>query len=204
MRNTTAILLPNAVVKTDSAKIAMKLLAFQLVDITKVALPEPETKKETAKKCSEFIVTTAHISDAIKVSYLGGDKENAENKFWVLGTAYKMPNKKWQVVLNTGKVVLILESELLDSKRCWDVKKAFNNLNRLQKKKKDQKSIQQRKLEQIELENSLVNKAPRQERKQNDCEEFKLMMQLIVEAIKKNKDYTFEEYSVMVERMRAP
>ena len=50
----------------------MKSLAVQLVDIKKSVLPEPETKKEKAKKLSENIVATAHISDAIKVVYLGG------------------------------------------------------------------------------------------------------------------------------------
>jgi hypothetical protein len=49
----------------------MQLLDFQLVDITKIALPEPKTKKEKEKKCSEIIVTMVHISDAIKVACLG-------------------------------------------------------------------------------------------------------------------------------------
>jgi hypothetical protein len=62
------------------------------------------------------------------------------------------------VVLNTGNQLLISESELLDLKR-WYIKKAFNDLNHLQKKKQDQKSIQQRKHEQAELENSLASKA---------------------------------------------
>jgi hypothetical protein len=56
---------------------------FQQVDITKVALPEQQTKNEKAKKCSENMVTTAHILDAIKVAYLGGDEDDAEDKFWV-------------------------------------------------------------------------------------------------------------------------
>jgi hypothetical protein len=58
-----AILLPSAMVNNDLEKIAMQLLDFQLVDVTKVAPPEPKTKKEKAKKCSEIIVATAHISD---------------------------------------------------------------------------------------------------------------------------------------------
>jgi hypothetical protein len=109
----------------------------------------------------------------------------------------------WQVVLDTGKQLLISESELLNSKR-WFVKKAFNNLNRLQKNKQDQKSIPQRKLEQAELENSLANKS-RQERRQNYCEEFKLMMQMIISACKQEgSDFAFEDYSTMIEQMRAP
>jgi hypothetical protein len=198
-----AILLPSAVVKTDSEKIAMKLLDFQLVDIKKINLPEPDTKKEKAKKLSENIVTTAHISDAIKVAYLGGDEKNADDEFWVPGNALKMPDNKWQVVLNTGKQILISELELLDSKR-WYVKKAFNNLNRLQKKKQDQKSIRQRKLEQAEMENTLARKA-RQERKENDREEFKLLMKMIDASI--NQDdlvFTFCDFSAMAERLRAP
>jgi hypothetical protein len=118
----TTILLPTAVIHTGSEKIAMKLLEFQLVDITKIVLPEPNTKKEKAKKCSGHIVTTAHISDAIKVAYLSGDKDDAEGKFWVPGNALKMPNNMWQVVLNTGKQLLISEFKLLDSKR-WYTKK---------------------------------------------------------------------------------
>jgi hypothetical protein len=50
---------------------------------------------------------------------LGGDLEDDSdnNKFWVPGNAIKMPNKKWQVVLKTGKMLLVEESELLgDSK----------------------------------------------------------------------------------------
>jgi hypothetical protein len=76
---------------------AMQLLDFQLVDITKVALPEPKAK--IAKKYSENILMTAHISDAIKTAYLGGDKEedeeDSEDQFWVPGNALKMPNKMW-------------------------------------------------------------------------------------------------------------
>ena len=55
-------------------------------------------------------------------------------------------------------------------------------MNRLQKKKQDQKSIRQRKLEQAELENTLASKA-RQERKENDREEFKLLMKMIDASI---------------------
>ncbi len=39
-----------------------------------------EREKEKAKKCSDNIVTMAHILDAIKVAYLGGDEEDAEAK----------------------------------------------------------------------------------------------------------------------------
>jgi hypothetical protein len=119
-------------VNNDLEKIAMQLLDFQLVDVTKVALPEPKTKKEKAKKCSEIIVATAHISD--------GRGRCRRQFFFKPGNALKMPNRMWQVVLNTGKQRLISEIELLDSKH-WCVKKAFNDLNRLQKKKQDQKLI---------------------------------------------------------------
>ena len=76
---------------------------------------------------SEDIVTTAYVSDAIKVAYLGGDLENDnsnadDDKFWVPGNAIKMRNKKWQVVLKTRKMLLIEESELLGDSKQWYVK----------------------------------------------------------------------------------
>jgi hypothetical protein len=91
----------------------------------KLPPPKPKTKKERAKQLSEDVVTTmAYISHAIKVAYLGSDLEDStdnDDKFWVPGNALKMSNKKWQLVLKTGKMLLIEESELLDSKR-WYVK----------------------------------------------------------------------------------
>jgi hypothetical protein len=44
----------------------------------------------------------------------------------------------------------------------------------------------------------------RKERKEQDCEEFKLLMATIVQAIKLGTDFTFEEFDAMVERHRKP
>jgi hypothetical protein len=71
----------------------------------------------------KYIVSTSHILDIINVSYLGGNlDEDAGDRFWVPGNAMKMPNKSWQVVLKTGKQLIISETKLLDSKQ-WYVKK---------------------------------------------------------------------------------
>jgi hypothetical protein len=75
------------------------------------------------------MVSTLHVSDVINVSYLGGDlDEDAGDKFWIPGNAMKMPNKCWQVVLKTGKWILMSETKPLDPKQ-WYLKRAFSNLN---------------------------------------------------------------------------
>jgi hypothetical protein len=53
---------------------------------------------------------------------------------------------------------------------------------RMQKKRQDQKSIPQRKLEHAQMEDYLAKMA-REERGENVLEEYKLMMEQIVSAI---------------------
>jgi hypothetical protein len=43
-----------------------------------------------------------------------------------------------------------------------------------------------------------LEKKAREERSKNNCLEFKLMTEMIVQAIKTGKDYTFGEFSVMM------
>jgi hypothetical protein len=63
--------------------------------------------------------------------------------------------------------------------------------------------IRQRKLEQTEKEDNLAMRA-RQERKEQDREEFKMMMATILASFKLGCAFTFKEFSAMVEQMRAP
>jgi hypothetical protein len=106
------------------------------------------------------------------------------------------------VVLKTGKQLLISETELLDSKH-WYVKRAFSNLNRIEKKKIDQKSIRLRKLLQADLENNLAMKA-RKERKEQDCEEFNRLMKMIANQLLLGSELTFHDFVLMVKRLRTP
>jgi hypothetical protein len=194
-----AVLLSSTAAMTESEKLALKLFD----NFKKLDLPCPKTKEVKAKQVSESMVSTSHILDVINVSYLGGDlDEDAGDRFWVPGNAMKTPNKSWQVVLKTGKQLIISETKSLDSKQSY-VKQAFSNLNQREKKKIDQKLICQRKLEQADIENTLAMKA-RKERKEQDCEEFKLLMATIVKAIKLGLDFTFEEFKAMVDRLRKP
>jgi hypothetical protein len=101
----------------------------------------------------------------------------------------KIPNtKSWQVVLKTRKQLLISETTPGLKAVLHEMR-----LQRLEKKKIDQKFICQRRVEQADIENALAMKA-RQERKEQDCKEFRSLVVTIVQAIKLDTYFTFEEF----------
>jgi hypothetical protein len=54
--------------KTDSEKLAMKLIGFELVDVYKVKIPFKLTKEEKACQHTEDIMASTKISDAIQLT----------------------------------------------------------------------------------------------------------------------------------------
>ncbi len=68
---------PNNEVKTDSEKLAMKLVTFELVDIYQVRISFKMTKKEKACQHTEDIVASTKISEAIQLTWMKPTEEGS-------------------------------------------------------------------------------------------------------------------------------
>jgi hypothetical protein len=116
---------------TKATKVAIKLINFQLVDISKVELPEKLTKEQKAAEFTLDIVRTTKLAEPIILSYLYSDEhsttedeqfnseqdESTNSGQWLDGSAVKITAKKWRVTLRGKEDFHVEEEDLLDSKR---------------------------------------------------------------------------------------
>jgi hypothetical protein len=205
---------------TEATKIATKLIEFQLVDISKVELPEKSTKKERAAEITLNIVETTQVAEPIKITYLSSsstgqsttddDSRNSEHESselgeqWVDGSAIKLKGvKRWEVVVNNGERFEVDEEKLLDHEQFF-VKSAFDTANKLQKNKEAQKAKRRRCLQQKENEKELLSEANKQ-RDQRDLNEFNAMKAKIAGAARGDEpEYQYEDFQKMIRRIREP
>ena len=204
-----AALLPETVVTSEIHKTAMKLICFELVDITKVTTEKKKTKEEKANETTKAIIKGAKISDPIKVAFLSDSDESssddASTDSWTTGHALKTSKDgKWLVVSSAGASQEVEEDALMDASR-YKIEKALSSRTTEQARKQAQKAKRQRAEDQRDLESSLVEKA-RKARVTHDYEEYRKMTSKIVAAFKTGGQvsYGYEEFEAMAKRIREP
>ena len=119
-------LLPSGVLgMSDAMKIALKLVTFEIVDISKVQLPAKKTKEEKAREFTVNVINSTKIAmQPVEIAYLSSsssdsDKSSDSNdsnessddeavvvlQKWVEETAIKLSETKWQVILSDGSIL---------------------------------------------------------------------------------------------------
>jgi hypothetical protein len=206
------ILLPKSVATTVVEAITLKLVEFQRVDVTKIALPGSKTKEEQAHEITGRIVGSTHVTDPIRISYLSNldeDENNSEGrageeKKWKKGSAIKKANNKWKVFLEDDTEFDVTEMELLDSRRFY-VEHAFKNLNREQRRKQAMKARRQRTVKKQAIEEELKRRA-RVERRESDKKEFVRLVGQITNVVESEGKLTYDvqDFMNMVDRLRTP
>jgi hypothetical protein len=200
---------------TEATKIAIKLINFQLVDISKVELPEKLTKEQKAAAFNLDIVRTTKIAEPVILSYLSSNEhsttedeqinseqdESTDSGQWFDGSATKITAKTWRVMLSNREEFEVKEEDLLDSKRFF-IKNAFRTGGRVQKQKEAQKAKRRRCKEMKENEKVMLGEAKRQ-RADRDYDEFTAMCSRIADAAP-GHTYQYEEFKEMLVRLRAP
>jgi hypothetical protein len=207
-----ASLLPASVVVTEIHKTAMKLICFELVDITSVTTEKKKTKEEKANEITKAIIKGAKISDPIKVAFLSDSDESSSDdasrdstESWTTGHALKTSKEgKWLVVSSAGASQEVEEDDLMDAAR-FRIEKALSSRTTEQARKQAQKAKRQRAEDQRDLESSLVEKA-RKARMTHDYEEYRKMTAKIVAAFKTGGQvsYGYEEFEAMAKRIQEP
>jgi hypothetical protein len=143
---------PKVGATTKATKTAIKLIQFQIVDISKVQLQAKSTKKQRAAEFTLDIINTTHIAEPIKLSYLSSreesttddDSRNSEDATselsqWIDGSAIKLAMNRWQVIVSNGDNFIVDEEDLLDNEQYF-VKQAFETEGKLQKQRQAQKA----------------------------------------------------------------
>jgi hypothetical protein len=193
-------------VKTESEKLAMKFVVFELVDISKVSLSIKLTRGEKERQHTEDIIASTKISEAIQLTYCKpAEGSVAGTEVSIPGSATKTSETTWSVFLSNRVRFEVEEKDLLDNQQFYIQRRVFQAVSKEQKRKQDQKRIRQAKKEQVELEKELVRKA-KEERKKGDLLEYELLIQTIVTRMEANVPvtYSFEEFGQLALRLRAP
>jgi hypothetical protein len=211
------VLLPASVATNEVELIALKLVEFQRVDVSQIALPGKKTKAEEAHETTKRIVGSTHVTDPIRIAYLStsddseessldqsDDDQSVEEQKWLKGSAVKKANNKWKILLEDDTEFMVDESELLDSKKCY-VEHAFKTLNREEKKRQACKARRQRMLKQKAREEDLKAQA-RIERRRSDHGEYTMLSNRLSQVLlsKGELAYEFDEFLAMVDRLRQP
>jgi hypothetical protein len=193
-------------VKTESEKLAMKYVAFELVDISKVQLSVKLTRSEKERQHTEDIIASTKIAEAIQLtcSIPAGASDQPTEKP-IPGSATKTSETTWSVFLSNRVHFQVEEKDLLDPKQFFIERRVFQAVSKEQKRKQDQKRIRMAKKEQVELEKDLIKKA-REKRKKADWLEYELLFQTIAARIKAGitTTYSFQEFEQLATRIRAP
>jgi hypothetical protein len=193
-------LLPSSCAADELAlEVATRLIEFEIVDVTRIELPEKKTKEEKTKEHTDHLVKNTAVLEPLQVSCLNTDSDSES----VSGLAVKMESGKWQVMINGGLDKLeVDEGDLLDDTKYF-VEHKFQNRSAAEVRRAAQKQKRKRRQEQEVLERILEEKA-REKRKENDKREFETMMKEVAVGLLSKKPMSFDNFSAMVTRLRAP
>jgi hypothetical protein len=133
--------LPASMASTDFEKLAMKVVKFEVVDISKVPLPAPKTKEERAREISKTIIDLTPIARPIHVSYLPEPTDNTgpvdSSAAWQKGHSRQGKKFDWEGVSSKWRRIKFqfwanavkLEHQHRKSvHRTWHNRKEANNL----------------------------------------------------------------------------
>jgi hypothetical protein len=120
----------------------------------------------------------------------------------VEGTAIKLSETKWQVILSDGSILTTEQNDLLDSSKFF-VKKALNRVSIAEERKAAQKVKRRRQIEHKAQEAVMLESA-REERRKRDKEEFEKMSVSIAAGTESGNPYDFKDFEELLLRLRAP
>ena len=164
-----------------------------------------------------MINSTKIAMQPVEISYISSssDKSSDSNKSsdddadaavvlqkWVEGTAIKLSETKWQVILSDGSIVETEQNDLLDSSKFF-VKKALNRVSIAEERKAAQKVKRRRQIEHKAQEAVMLESA-REERRKRDKEEFEKMSVSIAAGTESGNPYDFKDFEELLLRLRAP
>jgi hypothetical protein len=76
------VLLPASMAATEVEQTALKIVKFQCVDVSKIALPGKKKKEEETHETTKCIVRSTHATDPIQISYLSNlDGNDSEEQY---------------------------------------------------------------------------------------------------------------------------
>jgi hypothetical protein len=120
----------------------------------------------------------------------------------VEGTAIKLSETKWQVILSDGSILATEQNDLLDSSKFY-VKKALNRVSIAEERKAAQKVKRRRQIEHKAQEAVMLETA-REERRKRDKEEFEKMLVSIAAGTESGNPYDFKAFEELLLRLRSP
>ena len=150
--------------KTESEKVAMKLLQFREVDVSKLKTVQP-TMQEKARELSKRIVESSNETDPLYITYLSSssssDSDSEDEATPVTktkATAVKNADGGWTVVVKGGPVMEVQESDLLDDSK-FLIDGAFTDQNVDEKKRQAANIKRQRQWDWKQKEKELGERA---------------------------------------------
>ena len=191
----TNCLLPESLADTDELKIAAKMIFFKKVDVSKIPIPMVKTKEEKIQQFSHSIVSNTKVLHPLAVTYESDDGSQE-------GTAIKMDDGDWKILLEGRKEFTVSNSSLLDSQK-FQIQHAYQNLSNVERRRAAQTSKRQRQRDQRLKEEEMENEA-RKRREKEDMREYEKMMKNIAISLLTKKVYSYQDFSEMVHRLRAP
>ena len=151
--------MPGTFAETDAEKLAMKIVKFIKIDITKVPLPEMElSPEERYKVVSKKILTNTAVGECVKVTYTsageddssmdsgGAGADSSSISSEEIGVAVKMNSGNWRVIGGKeGLDVELPEEEFLNNDR-FQIQRAFDSYSKQKERQRSQKIKRARQL----------------------------------------------------------
>ena len=195
--------LPASMATTDFEKFAMTLVKFEVVDISKVPLPAPETKEERARAISKTIIDLTPVARPIHISYLPEPTDNTapidSSAAWQKGTAIKGKNSTWNVMLQNGDQFRFDSEEMLSSSNI-NIEKAYTELGSADRRRTISLKMRLRASDKKSKENEYIVLA-RAKQVEQEKEEFELLKERLQQS---QSSYSFEDFKGLVDRIRSP
>jgi hypothetical protein len=203
---------PDSFATTDCEKLVMKLVAFELVDVDKIPLPDKKSKEKRAKEISETIVDLTPVARPIHISYMvecsssssdDDDDTNSEQSMntgpfdWIDGTAIKRKNGTWRVTISNGDELELTSDEMLASPQI-QVKNAYREMNSAQRTRTISKKKRIRATEKKAKERELIQLA-KDKRKEEERKEFEKLKEGF-----ESRNIEFSDYEEHLAKMREP
>jgi hypothetical protein len=129
----------------------MKLIEFQVVDISNLPLWGQKSKEERAKEISKTIVDLTPVARPIHISYLLSTDDDSNDEMtnnsidsldsslnssavWFEGMAIKRKDVTWSITLSNGNKFTLKSGEMLSSPNVY-VKNGFTELDKTARKR---------------------------------------------------------------------
>jgi len=194
------VLLPSA--KTDSEKIAMRLVYFKKIETNGLHPVRIEkSKEEKAAEITRQIIRSTTLSEPIFVTYLSSDSESDNDSLKsATGTACKLDMNKWRVCLKNKVEMIVTDEELMDTNKFFvEQKWQSSDSDETMRKKQAAKQKRVRTDEKLQQEKNIREKGL-QKRREFELAEYNNMRK----KFESGEPYEFEHFLEMVDLLRRP